>query len=325
MNNSPFKVLIISTLLITLSNACKKEDDNIDFRNEMRRFIIGLSHYSKQQNPDFIVVPQNGQELITDTGEANGTIMSEYIEAIDATAREDLLFGYFDDDQPSPSDFIEFMTSLCSLYTTKHKPALVIDYCFTPSKIDYSYTENHRNGFISFAATERNLNIIPSYPPEPFGVNNEDINNIEDIKNFLYLINGENFETKQQLIESISATNFDLLILDLFHFDEALTPSEIAKLQQKTNGSRRLVLCYMSIGEAENYRYYWEKSWNNSPPRWLCEENKDWAGNYEVKYWDKEWQQIIYGTPGAYLDRILKAGFDGVYLDLVDAFEYFEE
>jgi len=44
-----------------------------------------------------------------------------------------------------------------------------------------------------------------------------------------------------------------------------------------------------------------------------------------VKYWDKEWQQIIYGTPGAYLDRILKAGFDGVYLDLVDAFEYFEE
>ena len=30
------------------------------------------------------------------------------------------------------------------------------------------------------------------------------------------------------------------------------------------------------------------------------------------------------GSPDAYLDRILAAGFDGVYLDIIDAFEYFE-
>lgn len=30
------------------------------------------------------------------------------------------------------------------------------------------------------------------------------------------------------------------------------------------------------------------------------------------------------GGEGAYLDRIMEAGFDGVYLDIVDAFEYYE-
>jgi cysteinyl-tRNA synthetase len=38
----------------------------------------------------------------------------------------------------------------------------------------------------------------------------------------------------------------------------------------------------------------------------------------------KEWQDIIFGDADGYLDRIMNAGFDGVYLDIIDAFEYFE-
>ena len=34
--------------------------------------------------------------------------------------------------------------------------------------------------------------------------------------------------------------------------------------------------------------------------------------------------QIIYGNNNSYLEKILDAGFDGVYLDIIDAFEYFE-
>ena len=32
----------------------------------------------------------------------------------------------------------------------------------------------------------------------------------------------------------------------------------------------------------------------------------------------------MFGNPDAYLDNILKAVFDGVYLDGIDTFEYFE-
>ncbi|NOX86519.1 MAG: hypothetical protein GXO86_11260, partial [Chlorobi bacterium] len=83
-------------------------------------------------------------------------------------------------------------------------------------------------------------------------------------------------------------------------------------------------VCYMSIGEAEDYRYYWQPDWKPGNPSWLDKENPDWEGNYKVKYWDKGWQGIIFGNDGSYLKKILDAGFDGVYLDIIDAFEYFE-
>jgi cysteinyl-tRNA synthetase len=80
----------------------------------------------------------------------------------------------------------------------------------------------------------------------------------------------------------------------------------------------------MSIGEAEDYRYYWEADWYSDPPVWLDEKNPLWEGNYKVLYWMQEWQDLIFGDESAYLDRILNAGFDGVYLDIIDAFEHFE-
>lgn len=37
------------------------------------------------------------------------------------------------------------------------------------------------------------------------------------------------------------------------------------------------------------------------------------------------WQTIIYGQEDSYVARIVGAGFDGIYLDIIDAFEFFEE
>tara|TARA_Y100000782_G_C10186254_1_gene266778 strand:+ start:5809 stop:6066 length:258 start_codon:yes stop_codon:yes gene_type:complete len=59
-------------------------------------------------------------------------------------------------------------------------------------------------------------------------------------------------------------------------------------------------------------------------PSFLAEENPDWEGNYNVKYWNTDWQNIIYGNNDAYVKKIIDTGFDGVYLDIIDAFEYFE-
>ena len=53
-------------------------------------------------------------------------------------------------------------------------------------------------------------------------------------------------------------------------------------------------------------------------------ENPEWEGNYKVKYWMDDWQAIIFGSSSSYLDKILAAGFDGVYLDIIEAFEHFE-
>jgi cysteinyl-tRNA synthetase len=80
----------------------------------------------------------------------------------------------------------------------------------------------------------------------------------------------------------------------------------------------------VSIGQAENYRYYWQPEWGPNPPDWLDQADDEWAGDYWVHYWEPEWQSIIYGSPESYLDKIISLGFDGVYLDRVDAYWYYE-
>lgn len=80
----------------------------------------------------------------------------------------------------------------------------------------------------------------------------------------------------------------------------------------------------MSIGEAEDYRYYWKEEWASNPPSWLDAENPDWEGNFKVRYWDTAWQDIIFGSDSSYMSKIINAGFDGVYLDIIDAYEYYE-
>jgi cysteinyl-tRNA synthetase len=191
--------------------------------------------------------------------------------------------------------------------------------------VDDSYQWNAKNGFISFAAPERDLNTVPTYPSAPFLENAADVTDIAEVKNFLYLIDSENYKTKADFIHAVVATNYDLVIMDLFHNETAYTQAEIQQLKTKKNGGRRLVICYLSIGEAEDYRYYWQTSWNAKKPEWLLRENPEWAGNYKVKYWAPEWQDIIFAGEQSYLQEILDAGFDGAYLDLIDAFEYFED
>lgn len=35
------------------------------------------------------------------------------------------------------------------------------------------------------------------------------------------------------------------------------------------NGGSRMLIAYMSIGEVEDYRYYWNSDRKSNPPTWL--------------------------------------------------------
>ena len=85
-----------------------------------------------------------------------------------------------------------------------------------------------------------------------------------------------------------------------------------------------MIVAYMSIGEAEDYRYYWKPSWKINNPSFIVSSNPSWPGNYKVQYWDSTWQSIIFGNDDSYTKKILSAGFDGVYLDIIDGYSYFE-
>ena len=322
------KTILILSIPLFFLLSCKrnKVPEGIDFKREMRNFVQGISTYSKNINQNFIIIPQNGNELATENGNINGNPATSYLNAIDGQGQEDLYYGYDGDDKATSQNDINYLKPFLDIEENNGVEVLVTDYCSTHSKMDDSYAKNNANGYISFAASERNLNVIPDYPATPYNVNSNDINTLSDAKNFLYLINPENFSSKQDFINDVSQTNYDLILMDLFFNDnQEYTQSEIAALKTKANGGKRLVISYMSIGEEEDYRYYWQSDWDKNKPEWLDKENPNWKGNYKVWYWEKEWQDIIYGNDNSYLKKILDAGFDGVYLDIIDAFDYYEE
>lgn len=96
--------------------------------------------------------------------------------------------------------------------------------------------------------------------------------------------------------KAIAASSADLVVID--HppqrgnvFD---TPSydTVASLQRKPDGSRRIVLAYLSVGEAERYRFYWNPAWDTAErrPSWLGAENRRWPGNHHINFTDPDWQ-----------------------------------
>ena len=320
-----FSLLLLLACLNAYSSGQSVENDEIesrDFRQDMRNFVQKISTYAKSINPDFLIIPQNGQELMTLDGTSGGTLANDYLTAIDGVGREDLFYGYHNDDIKTPDKEIEYMTGFLDLAMINNIVPLVIDYCDSTENISDSYSKNSSKGYVSFT-TERELDIIPSIL---YSENSNDIDTLKNAKNFLFLLNTHKFDSKSDFLNSISKTNYDVIIIDLYYEgDMLLLASQINKLKTKQNGGKRLVIAYLSIGEAEDYRYYWKNKWDWNPPVWIEKENPEWRGNYKVRYWIPEWQNIIFGNNNSYIKNILDSGFDGVYLDLIDAFEYFEE
>lgn len=72
--------------------ACKKDNDSpdsenpevSDYRQAMRDFVQGISAYGKQLKSGFIIIPQNGLDLVSNNGESTGSPNTAYLDAIDA-------------------------------------------------------------------------------------------------------------------------------------------------------------------------------------------------------------------------------------------------
>ena len=128
--------------------------------------------------------------------------------------------------------------------------------------------------------------------------------------------------------KGFAALFYDVLVMDYTKSGDGgtpFTPAELDKIRVKPNGGKRILLSYLSVGEAESYRAYWKPEWKARKPSWISHENKDWAGNYIIRFWDAQWRQIIYDSADSYLARIIAAGFDGVYLDRVDVYAELEK
>ncbi len=98
---------------------------------------------------------------------------------------------------------------------------------------------------------------------------------------------------------------------------------------ERIKASGAITLAYLNIGFAEEWRSYWNESWGEDDhPCWLeWVEYPGWPGEYFVKYWHPcAWEE------GGWVDilkdeirKIVEMGFDGVRLDNIDSYTYWED
>lgn len=121
----------------------------------------------------------------------------------------------------------------------------------------------------------------------------------------LYQLQGASFQ-------SLSALDFHAAILD--NDNTGLNASQA----QALGDQGKVLFAYISIGEAESYRDYWvDGNWSQNKPSFVLSSNPEWPDNYSVKFWDPGWQAIVYSR----IDAVIAAGYDGMYLDVLDCYD----
>lgn len=142
---------------------------------------------------------------------------------------------------------------------------------------------------------------------------------LENVFHWLYLIG---VDLEPETVERIVNSIYNMVVLDYIPSEVENTdyPMSIVVEQLHTAPHPKLVLAYIDIGEAESYRTYWQPHWRVGNPAWIAGDDPDgWEENYPVAYWYDEWRNIWLGESG-YLQGIIDAGFDGIYLDWIEAY-----
>lgn len=128
-------------------------------------------------------------------------------------------------------------------------------------------------------------------------------------------------ETIDDVFARVVASDYDMVVIDPIITERDTTDYDVATAVHEMKKSGKLVIAYIDIGQAEDFRTYWQHDWQVGDPEWIVGEDPDgWTGNYPVAFWWDEWLEIWFDQEAGLLQLILDLGFDGVYLDWVEAY-----
>ncbi len=306
------KLITLLTALILLTT-CSKEKKSEKAAAKMQQFVQDIAAYARTYNPNFIIVPQNGEELIYNETDKSAGLNESYVTTINGIGAEDI---FYTGTQGIDAWRLEVLRE-----AKNRLKIMVSDYVALAADVPTFVQKATDEGFICFPRTSGNESYT-DITDSAINNNTFAVTQLSQAQNYLYIINPETYACKEQFISEIDSTNYDVMIIDLFFADGILTPADLSRLKTKPNGNRRLVLSYINIGAAENWRYYWQDDWELHSPLWLKKPYEGYQDEIWVKFWKKEWQDIIFGNNDSYIKKIIDAGFDGAYLDNVEAYYF---
>ena len=312
------KFLAAILLLLTLLSCIREPKPDrakslpvAETASRMQELVVSLSKYAKKRSHGFLIVPQNASKLLYIGGDPYASRHPEYANSIDALGIEGLFYsGAYEPDSLRIAILDTF---------SKQKKVFVADYVKDNSDVPKNRAMIKKHGFIPFVRSRENFDYVKIPKHSGTGLPPGGIGGVSD---YLYLINGSQYPDKEHFIQAVSQSRYQMAIIDLFFHEEAFTRSEVERMKRMPSGGNRIVLGYVNIGAAENWRYYWNPSWKIGFPEFLARPYHGYKDEAWVHFWDPEWKKILFGNPGGYLDRLIDSGFDGAYLDNVEAYLY---
>ena len=143
---------------------------------------------------------------------------------------------------------------------------------------------------------------------------------IGDVHSWLYLLDTD---LDDGTLAEIEASAYDMVVIDFISSQAGSADYPMAEAIARLHRSPhpKIVLAYLNIGEAEDYRAYWQPGWQAGNPEWMLRDDPEgWLGDFPVAYWHDEWREIWLGQVGL-IRQVVDAGFDGMYLDWVEAYD----
>lgn len=147
--------------------------------------------------------------------------------------------------------------------------------------------------------------------PNPRDIVNKDLHEV-DYNTVIPKVNNWAYVIKNPSLEELKKTNIDFIVVDTELKTRELTKDDVSSLKTRPNGTKRIVLAYLSLGMAEDYRSYWKDEWAKTVPVWLGQKHKIWKGNYYIKdVMADDWISISMKL----IESTIEKGFDGIVVD----------
>jgi len=302
----------------------------LDMREEMRRFVQASAAFVRGQRADFAVIAEGGLDLLVKQDEADRLKTAParaYMQTLDGI----LVPGLFFDDpakpgvEPSP-ERLKRRLALLETARAERIKLMVVDFVRNADEAGEAIRRAAEIGAIPFPAPRAIdlINALPRFPERPYRENGESIVSFPAVRNFMILSDSRPFGREDEFALKMHDTNFDAVIVDVFHGRQPLSRQAVETLKYKKLGSRRLVLARVDIATISAGSFFWKPGWREGNPGFIGSPMSGDPDRHWVQYWRPAWQRIVNGGNDSYLYGVVAQGFDGVVLAGLDAWYQFD-
>jgi endo-alpha-1,4-polygalactosaminidase (GH114 family) len=294
----------------------------------MRDMIAKMSDFARQKNPAFRVVIRGGAFLATQSKRERDLALLKIPPGQPLSQEVLLPLGSLHRRFARSVDGFAMDQNFCAPRTSSTTDEEITDLlkdgfkflslerCTNQAEARKAIVEGQAKRVLVATATDGDMAFDTVPKAAPIGENANNIMELGDALNVLALLSTRKFQGPGEMVDALRQTNQDILIVDpLFNGNEPLTKQQVHSLKFKALGATRLVLARLTIGLADDTRFYWKPEWGVGNPPWLVGFVPGVSGIYWVDYTHPQWLDIIGKTFAAIVDM----GYDGIMFDGVTA------